>query len=126
MHHMNVNSNTPPDKLTQHMCRTLEEDGEFTVSAVNGRPLSTMEWSIASLHGFFPGYVVSHSQIEQVKGDRGDNISVVQKHVWIAKEEDKRDDRDNNEAKEDPNEGDANEPNQECRRWHPWSRESRR
>ncbi len=125
MHHMNVNSNTPPDKLTQHMYLTLKEDGEFTVSGVNGKPLSTIEWSIASLHGFFPGYVVSHSQIEQVKGGKGDNISVVHKHVWIAKEEDNRNDRDN-EAKEDRNEGDTNEPNQERRRWHPWSRESRR
>ncbi len=85
-HHIDVSATTDKPSLTRHMKRVLDEDGEFTVSAASGEPVSRMEWAIAALHGFFPGYVVSHSEIQHIEGKRGGTISLITKRVWVQKE----------------------------------------
>lgn len=86
-HHITVRHDTNKAKLTQHMALTLKEDGHFTVSAANGEPSNRMEWAIASLDGFFPGYVVSHSSIEHAQGKGGGTVTLITKRVWIQKGE---------------------------------------
>lgn len=106
-HHINVSATTDKPSLTRHMKRVLEEHGEFTVSAASGEPVSRMEWAIAALHGFFPGYVVSHSSIEHVAGKTEGEISLITKRVWVQEE-----DKHGREAQEDTNTAESGQPRQ--------------